>query len=487
MTIIKIFNLLLVIIFLYGCGGADEKSVSTVPITPNTKPIANAGDDQSAEKNVVIILDGKKSNDNDGDALTYQWSLVTVPEGSSVELTAFTTESSSFTPDSAGLYEAQLIVNDGKLSSEPSIVSIIVTQNNEAPTAIAGNNIETYVFMEVFLDGGASFDPENSELSYSWSIIISPENSNSHLTRADTKKPHFWATLDGDYVLQLIVTDDEGASSRSDIMITVKKRGQKDVVLLTQELSDNKAKWGSQNIEHYQIDQYVSCYCSPTLTLPVVMQVQKEDKSLLYYTTNVDWYGVTVIDHEMIVPNDAMDLFKTVNDMFDYIETTISDADEITVSYHPELGYPLTVRVNWDLSSVDDEISFNITNFINLSDINCDDIEKKHPNVKLSIVDEYTADPINCDVIVDLKSANGELKQVVNDGYLPVDDFGVSVAGPMRCINNLPFLVETETGMTSLKISKTGYITKTAELDIPTGESCGLIPTDIEVKLEPVN
>ena len=104
-----------------------------------------------------------------------------------------------------------------------------------------------------------------------------------------------------------------------------------------------------------------------------------------------------------------------------------------------------------------------------------------------NIVDEYTADPISCDVIVDLKNANGELKQVVNDGHLPVDDFGVGVAGPMRCINNLPFLVETETGMTSLKISKAGYITKTAELNIPAGESCGLIPTDIEVKLEPVN
>ncbi len=485
MSNIKIINTLLVIVFLYGCGGSGEKTVS-VPITANTKPTANAGDDQNAETGVVVTLDGEKSTDKEKDILTYQWSLVTVPEGSSVELTEFTTISTSFSPDKAGLFEAQLIVNDGILSSEPSTVRIIVTKANVAPIAIAGMDVETYVGMTVFLDGGASFDPENSELSYSWSVIASPEDYTGTIHNADTKKAQLLSTIDGDYILQLTVTDNEGASSESDIMITLNKLGQKDITLLTQELIDNKAKWESQNITHYQIDQHISCFCSETTTIPVTMQVQEEDKNLLYYTPNSDWYGARKIDRAIMVSNSDEYSFKTVNGMFDSIETAITDADQVTVSYHPELGYPQSVIIDWQYFMVDDEISFSLANLINLSDANCDVIEKNYPNIKLNIVDEHTAKPISCDVHVEWQHAKGELQQVVNDGYLPQYEFGI-VGIPISCIDNIPLLLSSEAGMVSLTIAKTGYITKTAEYSISGDEACGLIPTDIEVKLEPVN
>lgn len=357
---------------------------------------------------------------------------------------------------------------------------------NTKPTAIAGNDIETYIAMMVFLDGGASFDPENSELSYSWSINTSPENSYPTIHNADTQKPQFTSFIDGNYILQLTVTDNKGASSQDDIMITVNELAQNDVTFLTQELIDNKAKWESQNIEHYQIDQHISCFCGETSTIPVRMQVKEEDKNLLYYTPNSDWYRAPKIDRAMMVSSNDESIFKTVEEMFNYLETAITDAYEVTVSYHPELGYPQNVYIDWDVSFADDEISFNIANLINLSDANCDDIEKNYPSIKLNIVDEHTAEPINCDVIVDWKNAEGELQQIVNDEFIPQDAFGI-VGLPIRCYDNLPFLVANEIGGISLTITKAGYSTKTVEHNVLGEESCGLIPSTIEVTLEPVN
>lgn len=486
MTSIKVINTLIVLILLYGCGGSGEKAASTIPISLNTKPTANAGDAQNAETGVVVSLGGEKSIDNEGDALTYQWSLVTVPAGSSVELGEFTTLSTSFSPDIVGTYEAQLIVNDGELSSEPSRVSIIVTKGNEAPTAIAGIDIESYVNMTEFLDGGASFAPENLELTYKWSIIKSPENSYATIDNADSKNSQFDSSVDGVYILQLIVTDENGVSSQDDINITLNKLGQKDVTLLTHELVDNKAKWESQNINNYQMEQLLSGCCGGLNSVPVAMQIQEEDKTLLYYNPNIDWSGELIIDRPMIVPNNKESSFKSIKELFDYIETAITGADEVTVSYHPELGYPQNVIIDWDVSSLHDESGFTIANLINLSGANCDDIEKGYPSIKLNIVDENTAEPINCDVLVEWENEEEESQQVINEEFLYIEAFNI-IDDIIHCHDNSPFLVVDETGLISLTIAKAGYSTKTVEYNISGGESCGLIPTSIEVKLEPVN
>ena len=40
------------------------------------------------------------------------------------------------------------------------------------------------------------------------------------------------------------------------------------------------------------------------------------------------------------------------------------DADEITVTFDPTLGYPTHVSANPDLETYDDEVNFDITNFV---------------------------------------------------------------------------------------------------------------------------
>ena len=88
-------------------------------------PVANAGPDQTVFVTQVVTLDGSASSDIDGDPLTYQWSFVSRPEGSTAALSSPTAVNPSFTADKAGTYTVQLIVNDGTFDSAPDTVNIV--------------------------------------------------------------------------------------------------------------------------------------------------------------------------------------------------------------------------------------------------------------------------------------------------------------------------------------------------------------------------
>lgn len=75
----SLFLLLTIIVplWLSACGssGGEDTSVISNSVTPNTQPVANAGINVNALKNVYVILDGSASSDADEDLLTYSWKL----------------------------------------------------------------------------------------------------------------------------------------------------------------------------------------------------------------------------------------------------------------------------------------------------------------------------------------------------------------------------------------------------------------------------
>ncbi len=196
---------------------ADEVIVTT----GNTAPVANAGVDQSVDTGIAVTLNGAGSSDADGDTLSYSWSFVSRPTGSTATLATPTAVTTQFTPDIAGAYVAQLVVNDGTVNSALDNVTITATTVDVPlpPIANAGPDQSFTSIALVTLDGSASSDPNGDSLTYAWSFTSRPAGSAAVLTGANTESPTFTPDLDGNYVVQLIVSD--GALSGVPDTVTV--------------------------------------------------------------------------------------------------------------------------------------------------------------------------------------------------------------------------------------------------------------------------
>ncbi|WP_434113447.1 PKD domain-containing protein [Methylocaldum sp. GT1TLB] len=179
----------------------DFVSIATL----NSKPVAEAGPDQSVYVGDAVTLNGSGSTDLDGDRLTYRWALINQPEGSAAALSDSAAIQPVFAVDRPGAYVVQLIVNDGSADSDPD--TVVITTLNSRPIAAAGPDQGVPVGTLVQLDGAGSLDADGDVLSYHWSLTSVPEGSAAALAASDSATPAFTVDRPGSYVAQLIVRD----------------------------------------------------------------------------------------------------------------------------------------------------------------------------------------------------------------------------------------------------------------------------------------
>jgi hypothetical protein len=117
----------------------------------NPAPTANAGPNQTVFAGKTVQLNGTGSTDSSGLPLSYSWLLTSRPSGSTATLSGANTATPTFLADKAGIYNAQLVVNNGYTSSSPSTVTI--TAQTSTPIANAGSPQTVYVGSTVQLDG----------------------------------------------------------------------------------------------------------------------------------------------------------------------------------------------------------------------------------------------------------------------------------------------------------------------------------------------
>ncbi|MEW5800483.1 MAG: PKD domain-containing protein, partial [bacterium] len=180
-------------------------------------PIANAGPDQTVRVTDTVTLDGTGSSDEDGDALTYSWSFVSVPAGSGAALSDAAAVNPAFVVDAPGTYVAQLIVNDGTVDSAAD--TVVIDTENTAPVADAGPDRTAHVTDTVTLDGTGSSDVDGDALTYSWSLVSIPAGSSAVLFDPTSINPAFVVDVPGTYVAQLIVNDGTVDSAADTVVI----------------------------------------------------------------------------------------------------------------------------------------------------------------------------------------------------------------------------------------------------------------------------
>ncbi|MCZ0932736.1 MAG: hypothetical protein OXJ52_06265 [Oligoflexia bacterium] len=94
-----------------------------------SKPVAILPADKTATLGEVIAIDGSSSFDEEGNNLTYSWSLDISPQNFNSQIDNPTNSSISFTADTAGFYLIRLIVNNGTENSYPAYMVIRVKGN----------------------------------------------------------------------------------------------------------------------------------------------------------------------------------------------------------------------------------------------------------------------------------------------------------------------------------------------------------------------
>jgi hypothetical protein len=204
---------------------ASDRVTVTVAWT-NDAPTARAGADRSVAEGTIVNLDGRNSEDPEGESLSYRWEKISGPEITLVDASA---PRASFTaPNLTTAADAELVfelrVTDAHGASDTDRVRITVTWENDAPTANAGSDRTVEEGAAVRLDAGASTDPEGQIDRFEWRRLGGPEIT---LEDADTQQPSFTAPnlttpADTELIFELTVTDAHGASDTDQVAITIR-------------------------------------------------------------------------------------------------------------------------------------------------------------------------------------------------------------------------------------------------------------------------
>ncbi len=169
-----------------------------------------------------LTFDGSSSSDPDNDPLIFSWALSANPDGSSAALSGTSDTLAYLTPDLQGEYTVTLQVSDGELTSPPQTLTVTASPpgTNAAPDAIiTPNEITTSVGAHTSLDGSQSTDPDGDSLSYRWQLLQKPAGSQSVLTSSTSSATYLTPDTEGEYRVELIVSDGRIESSTSQATI----------------------------------------------------------------------------------------------------------------------------------------------------------------------------------------------------------------------------------------------------------------------------
>jgi len=167
--------------------------------------VADAGDEYIVTEEVVFNFDCSGSYEPDGDPLTYAWDFGDGTTGTGVNPPHVYT--------AGGTYTVTLVVNDGKVNSEPSTTTADITEINDPPVADAGPDRTVIVDEVVTFDGSGSYDIDGTIIAYDWDF-------GDGSTGTGVTTTHAYGVA-GTYTVILTVTDNGGLTDTDEAIVTV--------------------------------------------------------------------------------------------------------------------------------------------------------------------------------------------------------------------------------------------------------------------------
>jgi len=179
----------------------------TIMVLDMTRPVADAGLDQTVDEDTMVTFNGSASTDNVG-VTNYTW---TFADGKVQTLTGV---KPTYTFQTPGTYTVTLKVTDAAGNPHTARVTITVLDVT-APTADAGQYQRVYAGIPLSFDASASSDNVKIE-NYTWTIF------DKTLQTRYGQNPSYVFAAPGMYDITLTVTDPTGNWATHTITVTVR-------------------------------------------------------------------------------------------------------------------------------------------------------------------------------------------------------------------------------------------------------------------------
>ncbi|MTI38890.1 tandem-95 repeat protein [Fulvivirga lutimaris] len=205
-----------------GASSTDNVTVTVNPSTTNQPPTASAGGNKNIQLPTNSVTLSGSGTDIDGSIDSYNWSKI---NGGSATFSSTTNGVTNVSNLSEGSYTFRLNVTDdqGAIASDNAIVNVLPADINKSPISNAGPN-QTLVLPQNSTNLlGQGNDADGSIASYKWSKVSGPNSFkliNDGLPTATIED-----LVEGIYVFNLSITDNDGATGNDQTTITVSPEG----------------------------------------------------------------------------------------------------------------------------------------------------------------------------------------------------------------------------------------------------------------------
>ncbi|MEO7990609.1 MAG: PKD domain-containing protein [Chryseolinea sp.] len=196
----------------------DDVQIDVRTATINLPPVASAGPDSPLILPVNSIQLQGSATDTDGSIVSFAWVQISGPSSSTI---SDNTASDPLVSDLIeGAYVFELTVTDNAGATDTDQVQIdVITQPNLPPVAEVGSDSTLVLPVNSIQLQGSGTDPDGTIASYSWVQISGPGTAS--ISDATIPNPIVSDLIEGVYVFELTVTDNNNESSTAQVTITL--------------------------------------------------------------------------------------------------------------------------------------------------------------------------------------------------------------------------------------------------------------------------
>jgi hypothetical protein len=200
--------------------GATGQSLVQVYVgPPNVGPLVNAGPDQTITLPVNSVTLTSTATDTDGTIAAYGWTFVSGPANYTIASpgAAQTTVNNLV----VGTYTFMLRAadNEGAIGSDLITITVLPGAVNVPPIANAGSDINITLPASSVNLSGSGIDPDGTIAGYQWTKVGGPASYN--IVNSTSAQTAVNSLQQGVYLFELTVTDNQGATGKDTIAVTV--------------------------------------------------------------------------------------------------------------------------------------------------------------------------------------------------------------------------------------------------------------------------